>query len=229
MRMKLGYLSSNPLVVRDSEAARFIADTKASRFLEPFMGQERTASGVAAELGVKVSSMLYRIRQLLDLKLLRVSRVEPRHGRALKYYRAVADGFFVPFESTDAETLGTLGSHSAVESRRWLEKSLSAGQEALAHAFEGWGVRVVRDGEGRLDRSLVPEARSRDSFNVAELPLNKNMPAIWDQHCILDLTNGEAKALQRELSKVFESYYRPDTTDRRPYIVRLAIAPFRRT
>lgn len=85
--------------------------------------------------------MLYRIGQLLDLKLLHVSRVEPRHERALKYYRAVADGFFVPFELTDAETLGTLGSSSATEMKRYLEKSLSAGQEALAHAFGGWGVR----------------------------------------------------------------------------------------
>lgn len=72
----------------------------------------------------------------------------------------------------------------------------------------------MRDEQGRLDRSLVPEARSQGSFDVTELPLNENMPAIWDQHCILGLTDGEAKALQRELSRVFERYYHPDTTNR---------------
>lgn len=227
--MKLDYLSSSPLVVHDPKAARFVADTRASRFLEPFIGRERTASAVASELGVKVSSMLYRIRQLLDLELLHVSRVEPRQGRALKYYRAVADGFFVPFALTDAETLGALGSSSATQSKQLLERSLSAGQEALAHIFEGWGVRVVRDGEGRLDRSLVTEARSHESFDVAKLPLDERVPAIWDQHCLLALTKGEAKALQRELSEVYKRHYHPYSADRQPYIVRLAIAPLKRT
>lgn len=225
--MKPDYLSSRPVVVRDPKAARFIADTRASRFLEPFIGRERTAGAVAAELDVEVSSMLYRIKQLLDLELLRVSRTEPRQGRALKYYRAVADGFFVPFELTDAETLGALGSSSAKELRRLLEKSLGAAQETLTHVFEGWGVRVVRDSDDRLDRSLVPEARSHESFEVTELTLDKRVPAIWDQHCILDLTEGEAKALQRELSEVYRRYHYPYSKNRRSYIVRLAIAPLK--
>ena len=225
--MEQMHLSSPPLILRDPRAARFVADPQASRFLEPFIGRERTASEVATELGVAVSSMLYRIRQLLDLQLLRVARVEARGGRPIKHYRAVADGFFVPFEATDAETLGVLGARSAAALRYSLEVSLGAGQEALAQAYEGWGVRVGRDAEDRLDRSLVQEARSRDGYSATELLLDKAAPAIWDQHLVLDLGEHEAKALQQELVSVYERYYRRDGNNRRPYVIRLAMAPLK--
>lgn len=226
--MKPGYLSSSPLVVHDPRAARFVADAKASRFLEPFMGRERTASAVAAELGVNVSSVLYRIDQLLDLGLLQVARTEPRRGRAVKHYRAVADEFFVPFELTDAETLGALGSRSAGELKHLLETSLGAAYEAIGRTFEGGGVRLMRDQKGRIDRTLAHEAAAAEATSFPELALTARAPALWDQHCTLDLTEAEAKALQRELSEVFGRYYRRAGGDRRPYIVRLALAPIRR-
>lgn len=229
--MKVLPLSSNLLIVRDPDAARLLADPRASRFLEPFIGFERTASAVAAELGVRVSSMLYRINQSLELGLLHVSRVEPRQGRALKYYRAVADSFYVPFELTNAETFGVLGAGVGAEMSRWLEVSLSAGHEEVHHAFGGWGVgmRLMRDQEGRLDRSLVPEGKLTSSFSLAELPLSARAPVLWDQHCLLDLTEDEAKALQRELSEVYGRYLHSDETDRQPYVVRLAMAPLKRS
>lgn len=216
------------MVVQGARAARFIADPHASRFLEPFMGGERTASAVAAELGVQVSSVLYRTQQMLELGLLRVARTEPRRGRPVKYYRAVADSFFVPFELTDAETLGALGSSSALELRQLLEASLGAAHEALGRTFGGVGVRLVRDQEGRIDRTLTREAASAEAASFLELTLDSRAPALWDQHCTLDLTEAEAKALQRELSEVFGRYYHRDTTDRRPYILRLALAPAKR-
>ena len=213
--------------MRDPAAARFIADPKASRFLEPFLGRERTASAVAAELGVRVSSMLYRVRQLLDLGLLRVARVEPRRGRALKHYRAVAESLFVPFELTDAETLQALGLGSAGEMERALGASLGAGYEAVGRAFEGWGVRLERDREGRIDRSLAPASGEADASTLQELALEPGAPALWDQHCVLTLTKGEAKALQRDLSEVFGRYYRrgEEQVDEaeQAYIIRLAM------
>lgn len=216
------------MVVRDARAARFIADPHASRFLEPFMGGERTASAVAGELGVRVSSMLYRIRQLLELGLLQVVRVEPRRGRAVRYYQAVADSFFVPFELTDADTFGALGSSSALELRRLLETSLGAAHEAMGRTFEGGGVRLMRDQEGRIDRTLTHEAVSAEATSFPELALDSRAPALWDQHCTLDLTGAEAKAFQRELSELYGRYYRRAGDDRQPYIVRLALAPTKR-
>lgn len=78
--------------------------------------------------------------------------------------------------------------------------SLGADREALA--YEGWGVRVVRDVEDRLDRSLVQEARWRDGYSATVLELNQTAPAIWDQHLVLDLEDGAAKVLQQELVSV---------------------------
>lgn len=225
--MKLTSLSRDLVIVRDATAARFVADPKVARFLEPFMGQERSASAVAYELGVKVSSMLYRINQLLDLGLLHVARIEPRRGRPVKHYRATADTFFVPFELTDAETLEVLSSSSMGELKRLLEMSLGAVHESVGRTFEGWGVRLTRDQEGQLDRSLVPEAWSA-ATSFQDLSLDPRAPAFWNQHCVLDLTEAEAKALQRELSEVYGRYYRRNEADRRAYIVRLAMAPLKR-
>lgn len=190
------------------------------------MGSERTASAVAAELGVRVSSVLYRIRQPLELELLRVSHTEPRRGRAVKYYQAVADSFFVPFELTDAETFGALGSSSAGELRQLLETILGAAHEAIGRTFKGRGVHLMRDQEGRINRTLTHEAISAEATSFPEPALDPSAPAFWDQHCTLDLTETEAKASQRELSEALGAT--TATTDRRPYIMRLALAPTKR-
>lgn len=97
--MKQKLASRRWLRLDDLEAARVVTDVQARRFLEPFIGQERTVSEVAAELNVHMSTVLYRVRQFIRLGLVREPRLEPRKGRPIKYYRSVADGFFVPFRA----------------------------------------------------------------------------------------------------------------------------------
>jgi hypothetical protein len=61
--MEQGFPSRRWRRLNNSEAARIVADPKARRFLEPFLGQERSVGQIADELGVDVSSALYRVRQ----------------------------------------------------------------------------------------------------------------------------------------------------------------------
>lgn len=225
--MEWALLSRETLVVLDRQAARFIVDPSASRFLEPFIGRSRTASSVAEELGVKVSSVLYRIRQLTDLRLVEVERVERRRGRPMKHYRATAEAFFVPFEVTDAESVEALGTMSAAGARHHLAESLSAAWADAARCHPDWGVRLGRDGDGNLDRSIVPEALSEGMESFRESLLGYGSPPLWDQHFLLQLSLSEAKALQRELSDLYGRYYRPDGQGRKPYILRLAMAPLK--
>lgn len=70
------------------KAAQAILKVEERRFLEPFVSQEKSVGEAAAELGVAVDSMAYRVRRLKGLGLLTHTRSEARKGRAKKYYRA---------------------------------------------------------------------------------------------------------------------------------------------
>lgn len=71
-------------------------------WLEPFIGREATISDAAECSSVSLRKMYHFVQRGLNAKLLKISRLEPRKGRSTKYYRAVAETFFIAFE--DLET-----------------------------------------------------------------------------------------------------------------------------
>lgn len=175
--------SSVWLELDSSEAAQIFADPRSRRFIEPFIGRERTVKEVAAELDVTMSSALYRVRQLAALGLLEVTRSEPRHGRPIKHYRAVAEGFFVPFELTLAETFATFRQTVMANAQRLLDENLW--QAWLATNDSGrWGVHIFRGTQGDLNVNLVPEHANTDSGTFFERLLEPHIPAVWDQHAL---------------------------------------------
>lgn len=223
--MKQGFRSRGFLFVEDPCIAQIILDSKASRFLEPFIGQERNASTVAKELGVTLSSLNYRIRQFLKLGVLSHTRTEPRHGRAVKYYRAVADGFFVPFEVSDSESVEVLERQSAKGAQVLLEESLSDAWSQIVQMHDRWGIRLTRDEAGVLDRSLAPATLATRLASFAELASEPHAPIMWDQYSVLELSEAEAEMLRNELSSLYSRYFQSKSEQARPYIVRLAMAP----
>src|SRR5690606_27417944 len=66
----------------------------------PFLARESSAGAAAAELGLDLNAMLYRIRVLLSAGLLRVVREEKRQGRPIKVYRSAHDAYFIPYDAT---------------------------------------------------------------------------------------------------------------------------------
>lgn len=80
--------------------ARLLARPEARRYLEPFIGQQRTAGEAARELGVSLERLLYHLRQLRAAGLLLEVGARRRAGRPERLYRAVADAFIVPFGLT---------------------------------------------------------------------------------------------------------------------------------
>ncbi len=97
--------SPSPHVVTDQTQARFLTDPAKKTFFIPFLAHDQRVGQAAAEVGCSVNRMLYQVRTLLDCGLLRVVRVEPRAGRAVKVYRSVHDAYFVPFAATPYDTL----------------------------------------------------------------------------------------------------------------------------
>lgn len=91
--------------VTDPQQAKLLTDPKVLAYFRPFVARDATASSAAAELGVDLNTMLYRIRTLTAAGLLRIVREVPRKGRAVKVYRSVYEAYFIPYESTPFATL----------------------------------------------------------------------------------------------------------------------------
>lgn len=205
--------------VTDPRAAALVVDPAARRYLHPFLGRERTVAQVARELREDPNGVLYRVRRLVGAGLLRVVRSEPRRGRPVKVYTAVADRLFVPYAlAPDPDLRAALRRERAA-----LEERLLAG---VAHAMgevgggAGWGLLTYREGDTLYTYDARPgeapwEARGADD------------PALLDYSFEVDgLSHERAKALQRDLRAVLARYFtgEPPGGGGR-YAVRVALAP----
>lgn len=201
--------------VHDPEAADYLSDPLKAVFIYPFIGRERTAAEVAAEQGVKLNALAYRIGRLTALGLLRQVGTRPREGRAAKVYRATADAFFVPLASTRLENLEAMVD-------RWSQSLqpmyLRAFARALTAHHPHWGVRISREWNDAL--MIAPAMRQESFFNYFE----PDAPAIvegWFSDLWLD--DADAKAFQGELLALYLKYLGRE--GRRRYLLRVGMAP----
>ena len=224
--MKQDVASSKLLRVEDPQAARVVADLQARRFLEPFIAQERTVGEVAAELGVDMSSVLYRVRQFIRLGLLEETRAEPRKGRAIRYYRSVADSFFVPFAATPLVAQEALSPHTFGKFQEVLNESVGRAWLAAAGERQMLGVHLYRRENGELSQNIVPDPDMDKPTRFFEQLLEPDAPAVWDTWGGLELTREDAKALQHDIASLLGRYYaKAKETGGDAHIVRLAMAP----
>ena len=222
--MKQELPSSSWLELSDPEAVRIVTDPKARRFLEPLIGQERSAGQLARELGVDPSSVLYRVKQFMGAGLVEMVRLEPRRGRAVRHYRAVADGFYIPFGATPHATTETLSPDAFENLQTSLNKSIAHAWTEAAGEPLALGVHLYRHADGGLYKNITPHPDADDPNRFFETLLEPSSEAVWDTWGIRRLSRAEAKKLQRELASVFKRYQPSDEQDR-AYIVRLAMAP----
>lgn len=203
------------VTVTDPKAAAYLADPHHAVYLYPFIGRERTASDVARVYKISIKTLLYQINRLIELGLLRVTRLEARRGNPIKHYRAVADAFFVPHEATDNETLEMMVD-------QWSQSLQPLYLRAFAHALggvsPGWGVRISRDGTGLL--RISPAMKPEEDWNTFEPDAPLLMEG-WLTDLHLDFE--DAKALQLELVEMYLKYAAKRGAQR--YIVRIAAAP----
>lgn len=206
------------------EAAAILCDSKAVRHLAPFMGTERTVSEVASELKLSTQAMFYWVRKFCQLGLLRVAREEPRGGKAVKYYRASAERYFIPFRLVPIETLEAL---ARMRDKPWEEafdRNLVQTYHDTFGTLHTWGVCILRDeGQGiRID--LAPETGGA-SF-LSELVRRDDMPAVLSCWLPLQLDYAEAKALQRELDALAQRYRQKRGAQL--YLAHIALTPVRK-
>jgi hypothetical protein len=142
---------------------------------------ERSLSDLQRLLAAPLPKLHYHVRRLLDAGLLTVSRTQPRAGRPVLFYRAVAARFLVPQDAMPALP----GDGLAAELRRLLYDELARGGEVSMMYEPG-------PAEGTMLMRLVrPEPEPSRGFEL------------WR---VLHLTPAQRVALAQELAAVIKRY-----------------------
>lgn len=184
----------------NAQQAALLLDVKLHPLLSDLMRGERSASEVAAHLGVSLQRAHYLLGKLVKVGIAEVTCEQRRAGRAVKRYR-MAGRWFIPYEVTGAETseefasaqlmprLETLIGYSADVLRErsphwgfWLEGSventslLIGNEHRPAHElFSGDEPFVLNIGHMHLSRESASELKRRlravlKDFETEETP-----------------------------------------------------------
>ncbi|GHF50490.1 hypothetical protein GCM10017781_28770 [Deinococcus metalli] len=197
--------------------ASLLARPDSRRYLEPFIGRERTAAEGARELGVSVERLLYRVRQLRAAGLLLQTGTRRRAGRPERLYRAVADAFIVPFALTPFADLEA---------------------QIVRQAAPLWELEVRAGARAGRDRGLTSRLIYRDT--TGELHSETALPEGTTWRAMHPEPGGDFAgvyhlddAAAREVGALWEALRDRLNRDRRapgegrPYLIRTAMVPLR--
>ena len=132
-----------------------------SRLLMACALQERSLTELAKQTGQPLSKLHYHMGRLLACGLLRVSRSEPRAGRPVRYYRALAESFLISM----ADMAAPVSDAWTRELRQSLaEEPRDAGRQFLVITVELDHVADMTHGE------LTPRIRHHASSICVVIP-----------------------------------------------------------
>jgi len=213
----------------DPEAARALVDPETRQYLAPFVWRERRVSDVAAELGVTTNAVLYRVRQFLRLGLLEVTRTVPRAGRAVRHYRAVTPGFFVPFASSGTDSVEHLYEIALGGTGATLLASLTRAWSSLAEDPRWFGLYTYGDERGLMSNVVLPAPPDDPNAMPGDFLswlLGSDAPALWDNTFPLRLSREDAKAFQRDLHDLKRRYDKRKLEEGgEVYLIRTTLTP----
>ena len=161
---------------------------------------ERSLTELARELGQPLPKLHYHLGRLTACGLLKLSRIEARRGRPIRYYRAAAEAFLVSV----ADVGEFMGERLARELRRSLAEEANRRDLSLLHHLDEAGrfrVRLV-DSEGR--------GRNSKSFEY------------WK---VLRLSADQRLALAAEMGALITRYESAAETGGEAWLVHAAFAP----
>jgi hypothetical protein len=201
--------------IEDAEVAALLVDQSKQTLLAPFFNQETTITEAAKVAGVSDVVMFRHVKRCEALALLKVTRTEPRRGRAIQYYQTTAKIFFIPAKMWPLErTLETVTRDSQQVYLHNLVKAILQNQESeeigTQISLSSTGTGVVATQLALAPGQLWVPAET-DSVAITELWLN------------LRLGHEEAKELQHELAQLTKRYTKK--TGEQKYLLRLGLTP----
>jgi hypothetical protein len=203
------------LTITSAKVAAFLNDTTKNRFIAPFIARERSLSEAATIVGVKLNTMTYWVKKMLELKLIKQTRTESRKGSSVRYYCSVAEEIIVPIDLIPKE------SYEAVlqeQMQPLFEHLIRVNVRSALRQHPGlWNLHFYRRPDGvvwREDKPALPGGRRA-------LPL----PALNDWYRPT-LTKESAKRLEHELVELLERYQAEGPQEGgKPYLAHIALVP----
>ena len=165
----------------DAKQALAFANPMRVRVLMACASEEQSLTALQRRLKVPLQRLHYHVGRLLAVKLLAVSRLQHRAGRAIKFYRAVGDSFVVPSHSL-SEMPGDAMTAQLRKSLR--EEESRASEHALLYAAGPGGKVLVK----RVPAEPTASARSLELWRIMRLSAHQR------------------QSLARELCAVLERY-----------------------
>lgn len=203
--------------VRDVTQARLLTDPVARGLLTPFIGAECSATQAAQAVGCSVQRMLYRMRQFEQAGLLIETRQQRRSGRPIRFYRAVADGFHVPFEYTPFEDVEAMMARQYLPFDRLRDRVLARLVQQRTHV----GRRIYRD-------AVSGEIQSESDQGLATRPLSMTTRKPGNDVTLkVRLTDEVAQRIAEELDDLYwrlEAARRP-VGEGQEYLVHFGFLP----
>ena len=176
-------------------AALFIKD-HVSSYLAQFIGAEVTLKKAAQNIGAKLNVLAYWAARFVKLGLIRVTRIEPRGGSAIKHYRAVANEFIVPIALLAGFTATEILQNTMRRDYERFSRSVSAAGLKLT---PDWHIRLYRDAWGHgtpLEPSTLPDSpaqRPLHDFVYAAMPVAEASAFRFELAALLERFKGAAQ------------------------------------
>lgn len=209
------------ITITRPDVARALTQLKTTQLLEPFMKRELTLSQAAKELGFKLSALFYHVERFIAFGLLEVTRTEARAGRPLKLYHSTAHTFFVPYQLTPSETLAQLLGDLIGPSERRFHREAA---HTLQTLDPDWGLNITCPPNEGVSYALAP--RVTDFVpRLIESVLKPDAPALFLSDGTLELDFETAKALQKDLINLFDTYRQKQQAGGQRYAYRLGLTP----
>jgi hypothetical protein len=156
--MEDGSSPRQTFIATTARTADFLLNRDNHGLLNQFWGRENTVSSAAKELKITPNAALYRVRTMLEMGLLEVTRVTPRRGRAITHYTLAANAFYVPFEITRFENKAAF---VRAQLEPFFDKLIeSEGRPSADDALNGgWGALMSRNAHENI--TVRPRLRTQ--------------------------------------------------------------------
>jgi hypothetical protein len=189
------------LTLETNAAAEFLGEPKNLKLIDPFLQSELSVKEFADRCDLTANAAFKIVRKLETLGMITCSQEIVRRGKPIKMYKATAPAFFVPFTHIPAEHfIGQITKSNWETMLAAMHKLFSEG-----HLIEGgYGAITSRTPNGRI---MLTPAKSNGQVwdaNAADFPA---FVAAWLR---LKLSFADAKALQKDLVKLYSSYLQRD-------------------
>ncbi|MFB9991931.1 hypothetical protein ACFFLM_08140 [Deinococcus oregonensis] len=206
------HVSPSYYVVRDALQAKILTDPRSKMFFTPFLATDCTVKDAAELVGCRINTMLYRVRLMLNVGLLWVKEVRPRHGRAVKIYRSAHDAYFIPLATTPFDTLEQRALTQGEPNFRRLIAAYSAALQEHEHSGH-----LVYRADGVVYTTDLPPPRLRNGKSLFFHDLTVELTATQASHIVGNLKSALTTAQESN----------EPGADTSPYIVMLAIVPLK--